>query len=557
MVTRTGFIQDSGFRVRMSSLALAFLCLLFCSPLATRHSSVPFAQVPAGTPVHNVNANWATDHGSQVYNALGYPGSDIGAQVNAATAASPATGGIVFIPAGSYTYSTPIVLNKPVWLTGSGAYSTRLTYTGSGNGIRVTGLNDSPFRNAGIRGIYLSGTSSAANGIHQIDSIGVTYNDVSIVGFSGATASCVLFDNHALFNERFYVEDVTTERCTNHFRFVRTGGANSFLYSTIYNVHLNLKTGQTGLFLDGSGGSVLLWGGHYQFAFNMDNTLGPSTVIKLTNGSQLARSTTSITGEQTYGSGGIFANIDATSVFYSEGVGEIGIQGLTNIIAPGGVLAAVPPQVIVEGAAPFFAWGSSTVQLGTGSMHGYRGIYLIATYGGANSFRQGYGIHAYFDGTNWKTAADGYANNGILYLNDGIYVIPSTGTTPQTISDANLANYKVGTFSSTGLVMPTSLHCSSSASPAVCNAAPVGSVVIAPSATSVEVDTSAVTAKSRILLTEDSSLGTDLGVTCNTQSLLVLGVPKVTARVAGTSFTVGIEAGPTTNPMCLSFSIIN
>jgi hypothetical protein len=557
MVTRTGFIQDSGFRVRMSSLALALLCLLFCSPLATRHSSVLFAQVPAGTPVQNVNAKWVSDHDSQVYNALAYPGSDIGAQVNAATAASPATGSIVFIPAGSYTYSTPIVLNKPVWLTGSGAYSTRLSYTGSGDGIRVTGLNDSPFRNAGIKGIYLSGTSNAANGIHQIDSIGVTYNDVSVAGFSGAMASCVLFDNHALFNERFYVEDVTTDKCTNHFRFVRTGGTNSFEYSTMYNVHLNLKTGQTGLFLDGSGGSVLLWGGHYQFAFNMDNTLGPSTVIKLTNGSQLARSTASITGEQTYGSGGIFANIDATSVFYSEGVAEIGIQGLTNIIAPGGVLAAVPPQVIVEGAAPFFAWGSSTVQLGTGSMHGYRGIYLIAAYGGANSFRQGYGIDAYFDGTNWKTAADEYANNGILYLNDGVYVIPNTGTAPQTISDANLANYKVGAFSSTGLVMPTSLHCYSSASPAVCNAAPVGSVVIAAGATSVVVDTSAVTANGQILLTEDSSLGTDLGVTCNTQSLLAVGVPKVTARVAGTSFTVGIEVGPTTNPMCLSFSIIN
>jgi hypothetical protein len=71
------------------------------------------------------------------------------------------------------------------------------------------------------------------------------------------------------------------------------------------------------------------------------------------------------------------------------------------------------------------------------------------------------------------------------------------------------------------------------------------------------VDTTAVTANSQVLLTEDSSLGTKLGVTCNTQSLLTLGVPKVTARTAGTSFTVSVEVAPTTYPLCLSYAIFN
>jgi hypothetical protein len=556
----------------MSSPAFALLCLLFCSPLATRRSSVLFAQVPAGAPVHN--AKWVTDHGSQVYNALGYPGSDIGAQVNAAIAASPATGGIVFIPAGSYTYSTGIVINKPIWLTGAGAYSTRLTYTGSGDAIRVTGLMAAPYRNGGIRGIYLStglvsarytGTSSAANGIHQIDSIGFSYNDVSIVGFTGATASCLLFDNHALFNERFYVEDVTTDTCTTHFRFVRTGGTNSFAYGTMRNVHLNMYSGEIGMFLDGSGGHVSVWNGEYQINTNMNNPSGASTFMKLTGDqsgypSEFARNVVEIQGEQTTGSGGVLCNIDATSDVDNEGIFSLAyVDASTNVIAPGGFFRVGPPEIALGGNtvwSHYYNLGHITLEVGEYQTTNKIGTYLIPRQETAGSFRQGLGLSAFFDGRNWIVAGDGVNNGGLLFLNDGVYLVPSTGGRDQTISDANLANYKVGAFSSTGPVMPTSLHCSSSASPAACNAAPVGSVVIAAGATSVEVDTSAVTANSQILLTEDSSLGTELSVTCNTQSLLVLGVPKVTARLAGRSFTVGIEIGPTTNPVCLSFSII-
>ncbi len=99
--------------------------------------------------------------------------------------------------------------------------------------------------------------------------------------------------------------------------------------------------------------------------------------------------------------------------------------------------------------------------------------------------------------------------------------------------------------------------CASAASPAVCAAAPSGFVVVAAGATTVVVNTSAVTANSQILLTEDQSLGTALSVTCNTQALTTLGEPRVSARTALTSFTVKIDVGPTTNPMCLSYTIVN
>jgi len=84
-----------------------------------------------------------------------------------------------------------------------------------------------------------------------------------------------------------------------------------------------------------------------------------------------------------------------------------------------------------------------------------------------------------------------------------------------------------------------------------------GSFVIAAAATSVVVDTSAVTANSQILLQEDRSLGTKLGVTCDTTSVLTIGVPVVTARTAATSFTVATVAGSYTNPVCVSYLIVN
>lgn len=81
-----------------------------------------------------------TASGDLVYANL-FSGADIGAQVNAAYAALPSTGGTIYIAKGSYSYSTPIVLNtlnKPVLLKGDPAGGVTLTYTGTGTSIACT-----------------------------------------------------------------------------------------------------------------------------------------------------------------------------------------------------------------------------------------------------------------------------------------------------------------------------------------------------------------------------------------------------------------------------------
>jgi hypothetical protein len=100
----------------------------------------------------------------------------------------------------------------------------------------------------------------------------------------------------------------------------------------------------------------------------------------------------------------------------------------------------------------------------------------------------------------------------------------------------------------------TVTNCNSSASPAVCGSALQGSIAVPASASTLVVNTSGVTANSQIILTEDASLGTKLGVTCNaTPTVQPL---TITARTPGTSFTFSNTA-PTTNPRCVSYQIVN
>lgn len=104
----------------------------------------------------------------------------------------------------------------------------------------------------------------------------------------------------------------------------------------------------------------------------------------------------------------------------------------------------------------------------------------------------------------------------------------------------------------------TTTNCADgTATPADCGSAAAGAVIISAGATTVVVNDTAITAASRVTVTQDQSLGSELSVTCNSQSSLTLGSPRVTARTAGVSFTVGIDVAPTTNPMCLVFHIEN
>lgn len=103
----------------------------------------------------------------------------------------------------------------------------------------------------------------------------------------------------------------------------------------------------------------------------------------------------------------------------------------------------------------------------------------------------------------------------------------------------------------------TFTNCANGSSPASCSAAPSGAVAIPTGVNStLVVNTTAVTANSRIILTPDSSV-TIGGTTCNTTLATLAVAPVVTARTAGTSFTVSYNGTIATNPLCISYQIQN
>jgi len=102
----------------------------------------------------------------------------------------------------------------------------------------------------------------------------------------------------------------------------------------------------------------------------------------------------------------------------------------------------------------------------------------------------------------------------------------------------------------------TDTNCANGASPAVCASAASGAVAVPTGVNpTLVINTTKVTANSRIFLTVDESL-TIAATTCNT-TLSTLVQPVVTARSAGVSFTIQIGATIAANPACVSYEIVN
>jgi hypothetical protein len=125
----------------------------------------------------------------------------------------------------------------------------------------------------------------------------------------------------------------------------------------------------------------------------------------------------------------------------------------------------------------------------------------------------------------------------------------------------NISNFQTVTSPFVGLGGRGSLTASNyltfgncASSGGTCGSSAAGAVSIAAAATTVTVATTAVTANSQILITEDSTLGTRLSVTCNTTTGRTY---SVTTRTAGTSFVITASAAPAANPACLNYTIVN
>lgn len=157
------------------------------------------------------------------------------------------------------------------------------------------------------------------------------------------------------------------------------------------------------------------------------------------------------------------------------------------------------------------------------------------------------------------------SGNSYTDFNNSIGVIRIEGTSSDNAgylsnSFSNLGGSELRVVDITGNVtnqiesvtkLTTTSVCASAASPAVCGGAPTGLIEVAAAATTLTVNTTAITANSACQFTYSTE-----NITAPTNINLMIP-PYLTSRTAGTSFTITLPVAPATNPILIWFSCIN
>jgi hypothetical protein len=191
-----------------------------------------------------------------VVNPMFYPGTDLGEKINSVFATGNGCAE-VHIPAGAYGYSTTIRMTKPCQsLFGAGSALTALEFKGNGDAI-LWQMQPYTIQKAGtLKGFTLKGPGTASsNGIRSGTIIAATFEDLVINNFRGSNAAAILLENTkqqlATWTERTIVRDVHIgiPHIGNSIAmaFMINGGSNSFGYSDISDVWLNVEKSQVGV----------------------------------------------------------------------------------------------------------------------------------------------------------------------------------------------------------------------------------------------------------------------------------------------------------------------
>ena len=199
---------------------------------------------------------------NKIYNAALYPGSDIGAKVNAAfnACAGPC---VVFIPSGNYSYSTTIKIGQGQDLTGAGRSNTVLNFVKNGDGIywtsKVFQIQD-PAGNLSKLSVICNNATTAC--VHLAGINQPTLDDLYIGGASGPSGIGLLLEDiksaevngkpFSTWMERIQIHNVELggpgHNNQTNLAFINNGGTGSFDYSDI-NVTMNVRDGGTGVLI--------------------------------------------------------------------------------------------------------------------------------------------------------------------------------------------------------------------------------------------------------------------------------------------------------------------
>lgn len=357
--------------------------------------------------------------------------------------------GVIYLPRGTYTTRATTTITSPgIVLEGDGAHTTAVVCAANADCLRWYSSPFSTRQGAGVRGIRFIGTAGAnASGIHAGDITGFSVRDTVVESFSGLNSACLWLDNLTNWTERVDIRAVHLDTCTKGLKFSRTApGLTSFAYPRIHDLRLNINGTDTGI---SSENDAFLYGGQIFVMANEGS--GNGTVLSLANSTTWHDNTVHISAEDS-GGGSVGISVAAGATWRNSGVLRLP-DGTTNSIL-GSFTMNVGQMVSVADTIPL----EVPRTLRATSMGGYL---LPITAGGG--FKFGHGLNLFFDGTNWRAEGDGAHNGGAAILISHIdgtlrfVTVPRTGTTDQTITDANLdANNIRMTIDANGIA-PTAL----------------------------------------------------------------------------------------------------
>jgi hypothetical protein len=243
--------------LRLIALAIGSLGAIWGEPKPSGTEMSSRSNAPAEKGQSDVSSPAITASAvNGVVNPTAYPGSDIGEKINNVFAKGDGCAE-VHIPAGRYAYATTIRMSKPCQsLSGAGSALTSLEYTGSGDAIDWQ-MQPYTIQKAGIlKGFTLRGPgNNVQNGIRSGTVIGATFEDLVINNFRGPNSTAILFENLMAqlptWTERTVIRDVHIGiphiGNTTAIAFMINGGGNSFGYTDISDVWLNVEKGQVGV----------------------------------------------------------------------------------------------------------------------------------------------------------------------------------------------------------------------------------------------------------------------------------------------------------------------
>ena len=175
--------------------------------------------------------------------------SDSTAAFQAAANALPASGGVVYIPAGTYRLNSSVTSTQPgVYFRGDSKSSTILKYYGTGDCIRMysaTLTTPDGVYGGGVKSLMIDGTNASAGacGIHFGDIFRGEF-DVAVRDFVGSGSKGIWFDNQYTWTEQLSGQ-VFVEKCTEHVVFDnsanQSGNATGSYSRTVLDIYLDMK----------------------------------------------------------------------------------------------------------------------------------------------------------------------------------------------------------------------------------------------------------------------------------------------------------------------------